>query len=86
MANLGQLLYFISGSLMVVLLAFTEEKLQFIINLIYGIVFVTIVIPVTYKWGMVGFAYGLVAVNIVRFVTVIILGVVKLGKKKETEQ
>ncbi|SFU61052.1 lipopolysaccharide biosynthesis protein [Butyrivibrio sp. M55] len=86
LANLGQLLYFISGSLMVVLLAFTEEKLQFIINLIYGIVFVTIVIPVTYKWGMVGFAYGLVAVNIVRFVTVIILGVVKLGKKKETEQ
>ena len=46
----------------------------------------TIVIPVTYKWRMVGFAYGLVAVNIVRFVTVIILGVVKLGKKKETEQ
>ena len=82
LANLGQLLYFISGSLMVVLLAFTEEKLQFIINLVYGIAFVIIVIPATYMFGIVGIAYGLVAVNAVRFITVILLGVGKLGKNQ----
>lgn len=80
LANLGQLLYFVSGSLMVVLLAFTEEKLQFIINLVYGISFAVIVIPVTYMWGITGIAYGLVAVNTIRFVTVIILGIGKLRK------
>ncbi|MBO4912085.1 MAG: hypothetical protein J5504_05100 [Butyrivibrio sp.] len=82
LANLGQLLYFISGSLMVVLLAFTEEKLQFIINLVYGIAFVIIVIPATYMFGIVGIAYGLVIVNTVRFITVILLGVIKLGKNR----
>ena len=80
LANLGQLMYFISGSLMVILLAFTEEKLQLGINLVYGISFAVIVIPVTYMWGITGIAYGLVAVNTIRFVTVIILGIGKLRK------
>jgi len=83
LANLGQLLYFISGSLMVVLLAFTEERLQFWINLIYGITFAIVVIPATYCAGIVGISYGLVAVNLVRFVVVILLGVARLGKKPE---
>ena len=80
LANLGQLMYFISGSLMVILLAFTEEKLQLGINIIYGIAFAVIVIPATYFGGIVGISYGLVAVNAVRFILVIMLGVGRLGK------
>ena len=80
LANLGQLMYFISGSLMVILLAFTEEKLQLVINVIYGIAFAVIVIPATYFGGIVGISYGLVAVNAVRFILVIMLGVRRLGK------
>ncbi|MBO4456797.1 MAG: hypothetical protein J5802_03690 [Butyrivibrio sp.] len=74
-ANLGQMLYFISGSLMVVLLAFTKEKLQFVINLIYGIIFAVVLVPVTYLWGLGGYAYGLVVVNAVRFIIVILIGI-----------
>ena len=82
LGNLGQMLYFISGSLMVVLLAFTEEKLQFVINLIYGITFLIIVVPVTYLYRIDGFSYGLVVVNALRFITVILVGIKSLRKRK----
>lgn len=76
-ANAGQIFYFISGSLMVVVLNFTDEKYQLWINIAYLILFVLIVIPATLIRGLDGIAYGLLAVNVARFLIVTFVGIVK---------
>lgn len=84
-ANLGQILYFISGSLMVIIMSFSAEKLQLLINAVYAVAFCVVVIPMTYTLGLPGIAYGLVIVNLVRFGFTMILGMKKLNKiQKET--
>ncbi|WP_026504113.1 lipopolysaccharide biosynthesis protein [Butyrivibrio sp. NC3005] len=74
LANAGQVFYFISGSLMVIVLNFTKEKCQFLINLIYFVLFMIIVVPATFWFGLYGIAYGLLTVNIARFLLVFIFG------------
>ncbi|WP_026517081.1 lipopolysaccharide biosynthesis protein [Butyrivibrio sp. MC2021] len=74
LANLGQILFFLSGSLMVVVLSFTKEKLQLFINIIYVISFAAVVIPLCYMFGLVGMAYGLVIVNLIRLIVTVIFG------------
>ena len=81
MGNLGQLLYFLSGSLMVVILTFTGEKFQMYINAAYIVLFVAVVIPGAMFFGIQGVAYGLVLINLVRFALVYVIGMV--GVKKE---
>ncbi len=73
-ANLGQILFFISGSLMVIVLSFTKEKLQLWINLIYIGLFMAIVIPMTCLMEMKGLAIGLIVVNMLRFVITAMFG------------
>ncbi|RKM63390.1 hypothetical protein D6856_04505 [Butyrivibrio sp. XB500-5] len=79
-ANLGQLLYFISGSLMVVILAFTGEKLQLYINGIYTALFAVMVIPAAVMFGLNGVAWGLVIVSVIRFVVVYLIGIKDIEK------
>ena len=74
LANLGQIMFFLSGSLMVVVLSFTKEKLQLVINIVYVISFAAVVIPGTVLFGLAGMAYGLVIVNLIRLVVTVILG------------
>lgn len=74
LANAGQIFYFISGSLMVVVLNFTKEKYQLYINICYLIVFAVIVIPSILLFGLNGIAWGLLITNIARFVIVMIVG------------
>ena len=78
LANLGQILYFISGSLMVIVMSFTKEKLQLIINIIYIAVFAVVVIPATLLFGLDGMAVGLVIVSLVRLLVTAGFGISKL--------
>lgn len=80
LANLGQILYFISGSLMVMIMSFSKEKMQLVINLVYGISFCLIVIPMTFLLGINGIAYGLVIISLLRFLLTVMIGVNKLSK------
>lgn len=73
-ANLGQILYFISNTLTVVLLRFSEEKYQLYINVVYMIVFACVAIPMTYIWGIWGMALALIVVNVVKILTIMIVG------------
>ncbi len=77
-ANLGQILYFISGSLMVVILSFSKEKMQLFINVIYAVSFCLIVIPATFMYKLDGMAYGLVIVNLLRFALTVIIGIKRI--------
>ncbi len=85
-ANLGQLLYFLSGTLMVVALSFSEEKLQMIINLIYAAAFSLVVIPMTVFMGISGMAYGLVLVNSLRFLVTVIMGLYQLSHERASSE
>jgi O-antigen/teichoic acid export membrane protein len=78
LANLGQILYFISGSLMVIVMSFTKEKLQLVINIIYVTAFAIIVIPATLLMGLDGMATGLVITNFIRLLTTYLLGLRQL--------
>ncbi len=73
-ANAGQILYFISGSLMVVVMRFIDEKYQLVINITYAIIFALVVIPCVYFWKLWGIAYGLLIVNALRFIIVAVFG------------
>lgn len=83
LANAGQLFYFVSGSLMVVLMRFSEEKIQLYINTIYAILFAVIVIPSVIFFGLWGITIALVVVNVARLAIVAGFGFVKLKSTAE---
>lgn len=78
-ANLGQVLYFISGSLMVIILKMTGEKLQLVISIIYAVLFLIVVVPMTYSIGLWGIAWGLLIINSARFLIVMFFGMRSRG-------
>jgi O-antigen/teichoic acid export membrane protein len=73
-AILGQIFYFTSGILLVILLRFRGEKKQFLFNLCYLIEFFVIVFIGTYKGGLDGFVYASLIANAIRFLAVLLLG------------
>ncbi|MBO5845530.1 MAG: hypothetical protein J6Q77_02675 [Clostridia bacterium] len=73
-AILGQIFYFVSGVLLVILLKFRGEKKQFLFNACYAVEFMAIVIVGTWLGGLNGFVYTCLAANAIRFVAVIIWG------------
>ena len=79
LANLGQMLYFVSGSLMVVILSFTREKMQIFISAVYAALFCLFAIPLAYLWGLWGFAIGVILANLSRCFIVAAIGLKKLG-------
>lgn len=78
LANLGQMLYFVSGSLMVVILSFTREKLQTLISVVYAALFCLFAIPLAFLFGLWGFAIGVILANLARFFIVVAAGLKKL--------
>ncbi len=79
-ANAGQVLYFISGTMMVVVLRFVHERFQLIINMVYAALFAAIVIPLVWKFGIWGITWGLLAVNVLRFLLVAAVGYAHVDK------
>ncbi len=77
-ANLGQVFYFIANTLTVILLRFTDEKYQLVINILFLIVFVLILIPITFAFGLWGMAIALVAVNLIKILIIMAVGCAKI--------
>lgn len=71
---LAQVFFFLSSALLVVLLRFFGEKKQFLLNLIYGVVFFATCIIFTKLYGLNGFVYSSLIVNAVRFLIVVVFG------------
>jgi Na+-driven multidrug efflux pump len=76
--NAGQIYYFLSNTLTVVLLRFTDEKYQLYINIVYMIVFVILAVPMTFLWHIWGMAWALIIVNLIKIVAIMVVGVRKL--------
>ena len=82
-AILGQIFYFVSGMLMMVLLRFKGEKKQLVFNACYAVVFFTSVAVGTVLGDLNGFVWGIVIANAARFVGAVIWGF--LGKPTRAE-
>ena len=80
-AILGQVLYFVSGMLMMVLLRFKGEKNQLIFNAAYAVEFFSSVALGTFIGDLNGFVYGILIANAIRFIAVVVWGFI--GKKNK---
>lgn len=78
LANLGQIFYFISNTLTVILLRFSEEKYQLYINIVYLIAFIVLAVPMTAVWKLWGMAWALVIVNLLKIAAIMVVGKMKL--------
>lgn len=73
-AVLGQIFYFVSGFLMVILLRFKGEKKQLFFNAAYAVEFFACVAIGTVLWGLWGFALSILLANGIRFLAAILWG------------
>lgn len=75
LANAAQVVYFVGNVLTAsVLLRFTRARNQLIVNAVHGVLFVVICIPLTWRYEIDGFCWGLLSVNIIRLAFCIVLG------------
>lgn len=79
LANTAQVIYFSSNILTVILIRYLKAVYQVVINAVYAGVFCAVCIFATLKFGLFGFAVGLLITNAVRYVFVTALGVYKLN-------
>ncbi len=80
-AILGQIFYFVSGVLMIILLRFKGEKKQFVFNAAYAVEFFACVIIGTVLHGLSGFVWAVLIANAIRFIAAMIWGF--LGNKRQ---
>lgn len=80
-ANAGQVFYFISNTLTVILLRFTKEKYQLLINVFYLIIFIAVTLPMVYFFQLWGMAIGLLIVNLSKILIIMIIGMVILKRQ-----
>ena len=66
-ANLSQVIYFISNILLTVLLRIGKSNYQLTVNIIYAFSFLLLCIPCTMCLGIEGFCVSLLVVNIIKF-------------------
>lgn len=81
-ANAGQVFYFISGTIMVVLMRFADEKYQLYVNVLYVAVFFILAIPLTKGWSIWGMALAILVSNIFRIISIAFVGE-KSGRGRE---
>ncbi len=82
-ANGGQIVYFIANLLLVIVLRFAAEKYQLYINVSYSVLFFAVCIPALLRGGLPLFCDLVLALNAVRLLAVLVLGV---WKSKEERQ
>ncbi|MBQ6020017.1 MAG: hypothetical protein IJL26_07545 [Clostridia bacterium] len=80
-ANAGQILYFISSTILVVVLRFAPEKYQTYINVLYAALYLAVVPAMTLKFEIWGLAVGILIVNLLKYAIVYVIGVTQLGKR-----
>ena len=82
-ASVGQVIYFVTSIVTVVLIRFSKKSYQAYINGAFGICFFGLAIPATSGYGIWGFATAMVIACAVRFALAMVLGYYDAAKKKE---
>ena len=81
-ANAGQVIFFICNTMMVVVLRYTDEKVQMAVSGIYVVLFLAAAIPLTLTYGVFGMAWGILIVNLVKFILYAVMGYLSIRKKQ----
>lgn len=83
--SLGQVLFFVTSTVTVVLIRFAKKSYQVIINAAFGVLFLGLGIPATAFYGVWGFAVAMVIASIARFAVAIFLGFrwARIGEREE---
>lgn len=66
-ANASQVFFFVSNTMMVIVLRFAPERYQLYLGISYTILFFALVVPAVILWGLWGMAGGLLAINVLKF-------------------
>ena len=75
LASSSQTIYFIGNILTAsVLLRFTKIRNQIVVNVVHGILFAALCIPAAWKFGISGFCWSLLLVNVFRYLLCLFLG------------
>lgn len=69
--NLAQVIYFVTNIITTVLLRIAKADCQLKINLYYAVFFLILCIPAAVLYGINGFCYGLLAVNVIRYLAAV---------------
>ena len=85
LANAGQVLFFICNTLMVIVLRYTKPRNQIITSAVYIAAFFAVTVPLILKHGLYGMAYGILAVNALKFIVFAVLGAAGLSKGRATD-
>lgn len=80
--NLSQILGVLSAYLFIVVLTFTEEKWQLILQIFHLVIITALVLLFTKNSGIMGFAEAVLIANTIRVAAVILLGFWKAGDRK----
>ena len=82
-ANGGQIIFFISNLLLVVILRFVSERYQLLVNGIYITLYFAVCIPVLLQKGLSTFIAAVLFVNLVRLAAVVLIGLTKASPAAE---
>lgn len=85
-ANAAQVFFFISNTMMVVVLRFATEKYQVYMGVVYTVLFFAIIIPSLYFGGLWGMALGLLTINVLKFFIITALGFHALNDQPAREE
>lgn len=83
--NISQILSLLSAYLFIVVLTFTEEKWQLILQGAHMVILVILILAMTGKGGIAGFSEAVLIANAVRIAAVLILGMMRAGRRKAVE-
>lgn len=72
--SFGQVLFFVTSTVTVILIRFAKKSYQVIINAVFGVLFFGLGIPATMLYGLWGFAVAMVIASLVRFAVAIFFG------------
>ena len=86
LANAGQVIFFICNTMMVIVLRYTDEKVQMLTAAVYVAVFLGCTIPLILNFGIWGMAWGIFIVNTVKFLLYAVLGLIRIGRKGREEE
>ena len=67
LANTGQVFFFLSNTVMVIVLRFAPARFQLLLGVLYAGLFIVGVLPAIWFFGLWGAAWGLLAINVVKF-------------------
>ena len=85
LANTGQVFFFMSNTMMTVVLRFAPERYQLIMGVVYALLFFAGVVPAMWLWQIWGAAWGLLIINVIKFLLITMLGFLALAKRSKYE-